>query len=96
MEIAREVFRMVLVMLAFALGSFLVIFLIVYGCWLFGAGMPCIITGIGSFLFYYGRLQIKKLQGTARKIDKIIPVVLFVSTIILIPLSLWLRQLPQS
>lgn len=96
MEIAREISRMVLVMLAFALGSFLVIFLIVYGCWFFGAGMPCIITGMGSFSFYYGRLQIKKLQGTVRKIDKIIPVVLFVSTIILIPLSLWLRQLPQS
>ena len=96
MEIAREISRMVLVMLAFALGSFLVIFLIVYGCWFFGAGMPCIITGMGSFLFYYGRLQIKKLQGTVRKIDKIIPVVLFVSTIILIPVSLWLKQLPQS
>ena len=96
MEIAREICRMVLVMLAFALGSFLVIFLIVYGCWFFGAGMPCIITGIGSFLFYYGRLQVKKIQGTVRKIDKIIPVVLFVSTIILIPVSLWLKQLPQS
>lgn len=96
MEIAREISRMVLVMLAFALGSFLVIFLIVYGCWFFGAGMPCIITGIGSFLFYYGRLQVKKIQGTVRKIDKIIPVVLFVSTIILIPVSLWLKQLPQS
>lgn len=96
MEIAREISRMVLVMLAFALGSFLVIFLIVYGCWFFGAGMPCIITGIGSFSFYYGRLQIKKIQGTVRKIDKIIPVVLFVSTIILIPVSLWLKQLPQS
>lgn len=96
MEIAREISRMVLVMLAFALGSFLVIFLIVYGCWFFGAGMPCIITGIGSFLFYYGRLQVKKIQGTVRKIDKIIPVVLFVSTIILIPVSIWLKQLPQS
>lgn len=96
MEIAREIFRMVLVMCAFALGCFLLTFLIVYGCWFFGAGMPCIVSGIGSFLFYYGRLQIKKIQGTVRKIDKIIPVVLFVSTIILIPVSLWLRQLPQS
>ena len=96
MEIAREIFRMVLVMCAFALGCFLVTFLIVYGCWFFGAGMPCIVSGIGSFLFYYERLQVRKFQGNAQEIDKIIPVVLFVSTIILIPLSLWLRQLPQS
>lgn len=96
MEIAREIFRMVLTMCAFALGCFLITFLIVGGCVLFGAGMPCIVTGMGSFLFYYGRLQVKKIQGTVRKIDKIIPVVLFVSTIILIPLSIWLKQLPQS
>lgn len=96
MEIAREIFRMVLVMCAFAFGCFLITFLIVGGCVFFGAGMPCIVAGVGSFLFYYERLQIKKLQGTAREIDKIIPVVLFVSTIILIPVSLWLKQLPLS
>ena len=32
MEIAREIFRMVLVMCAFALGCFLITFLIVGGC----------------------------------------------------------------
>ncbi|WP_306572938.1 hypothetical protein [Parasutterella excrementihominis] len=96
MKIVREILWMVFVMSAFALGYFIVALLTVGFYWIFGMGAPCVIAGMGSFLFYYERLQVRKFQGNAQEIDKIIPAVLFVSTIILIPLSLWLRQLPQS
>lgn len=96
MKIVRGILWMVFVMSAFALGYFIVALLTVGFYWIFGMGAPCVIAGMGSFLFYYERLQVRKFQGNAQEIDKIIPAVLFVSTIILIPLSLWLRQLPQS